>query len=1035
MLRVVARLAVCGLAPAAAAGADSVDFTRDIEPIFREKCYSCHGPDQQLGQLRLDSKAVVFAKGVTGKRIVPHKARASMLYSRVAGKGELPRMPLGGKLADAEIGLIERWIEEGAAWPEDDGETAGLKPHWAFVPPEKPTVPHAERDDWAVNPIDRFVLARLEKERLAPSPRASKETLLRRLSLDLVGLPPSLEEIDAYLSDGGEDAYRKQVQRLLDSPHFGERWGRYWLDAARYADSDGFEKDKPRKVWFYRDWVVKALNRDMPYDRFVVEQIAGDLLPNAAQDQLVATGFLRNSMINEEGGANPEQFRMEAMFDRMDAVGKAVLGLTIQCAQCHNHKFDPISQEEYYRIFAFLNNSHEAMQAVYAPEEQQLRERIFSEIAAIEDGLRRRAPDWPERMAAWERETANDQPAWRVLDAEIELGSGEKYEAQPDKSILAQGYAPTRSVVSPQAQTDLPGIRAVRLELLTDPRLRLGGPGRSFMGTAALTEFEIEAAPAGDPEKKKKLKIVSATADVNPPLSELDLFLFPDKDDKRRVLGEVDFAIDGFEMSAWSIDGGPGRRNQPRKAVFQLEKPLEIDGPVVLTFNLVMKHGGWNSDDNQSLNLGRYRFSVTADENAVADPLPAQVRHIVSNVPRDRRTPEQEAAVFRFWRTQVPEWEDENRTIEALWAKHPEGATQLVLSERETPRMTRVLQRGDFLRPADRVEPGVPEFLHALKTGGGEPTRLDFARWLVDRDSPTTARAIVNRIWQAYFGIGLVETSEDLGRQAPAPSHPELLDWLAVELMENGWSLKRIHRLIVLSATYRQSSQVTPGLYARDPRNRLLARGSRFRLDGEAVRDAALAASGLLNPQIGGEPVYPPAPEFLFLPPVSYGPKRWYTENGPGRYRRSLYAFRYRSVPYPVLDTFDTPNGNFACVKRDRSNTPLQALATLNETLFFESARSLGRSVVEDGGAADAERMDYAFRRALTRRPSAAERNELLALLEAQRARIRSGSLDAWPLIAEDRGSALSAAQAGELAAWTAVSRVLLNLDETITRE
>ena len=1034
MLRSVVCPAVCGFAWVAVAGAAGVDFTRDIEPIFRAKCYSCHGPDQQLGRLRLDSKTVAFANGVSGKRIVPHKAQASMLYSRVAGAAELPRMPLGGKLADAEIELIARWIDEGAAWPDDGGAAAGLKRHWAFVPPERPPAPRAARNDWAVNPIDRFVLARLEQERLAPSPRASKETLLRRLSLDLIGLPPTLDEIDAYLHDDGEDAYQKQVRRLLDSPHYGERWGRYWLDAARYADSDGFEKDKPRKVWFYRDWVVKALNRDMPYDRFVIEQIAGDLLPNATQDQVVATGFLRNSMINEEGGANPEQFRMEAMFDRMDAVGKAVLGLTVQCAQCHNHKFDPISQEDYYRIFAFLNNSHEAMQAVYTPEEQQLRARIFSEIAALEQDLQRRAPDWRQRMAAWEREIADNQPDWHVLDAAIELGSGEKYEIQPDKSILAQGYAPTRSVVSPEARTDLQGIRAVRLELLTDPRLRLGGPGRSFMGSAALTEFEIEAAPADDPEKKKKLKIASATADVNPPMSEVDLFLFPDKDNKRRVLGEVDFAIDGFEMSAWSIDGGPGRRNQPRKAVFQLAKPPAIDGPIVLTFNLVMKHGGWNSDDNQSLNLGRYRFSVTTDENAVADPLPAAVRHIVSQVPRERRMPEQEAAVFRFWRTQVPEWEDENRTIEALWAQHPEGSTQLVLSERAAPRMTHVLQRGDFLRPVEQVRPGAPAFLHPLKTAGREPTRLDFARWLVDRDSPTTARAIVNRIWQGHFGIGLVETAEDLGRQAPAPSHPELLDWLAVELMENDWSLKRIHRLIVSSETYRQSSKAAPELYARDPRNRLLARGARFRVDGEAVRDAALAASGLLNPRIGGEPVYPPAPEFLFLPPVSYGPKRWYVETGPERYRRSLYTFRYRSVPYPVLDTFDTPNGNFACVKRDRSNTPLQALATLNETLFFEAARALGRRTVEDGGGADAERMDYAFRRVLTRRPSVAEKTELLALLNAQKERIAAGGLDAWRLTAADRGS-LPAAQAGELAAWTAVSRVLLNLDETITRE
>ncbi len=1013
--------------------ADNVDFASEIEPIFRANCYSCHGPDQQLGQLRLDSKAVAFRNGVTGHRIVPHKAADSGIYSRVAGIGGRARMPMGGKLADSEVALIKRWINEGAAWPES--QTSQVDRHWAFIPPARPDVPAVRTKDWARNPIDHFVLRRLESEQLRPSPRASKETLLRRLSLDLVGLPPSIEDVDTYLADNNDGAFEKQIERLLNSPHYGERWGRYWLDAARYADSDGFEKDKPRKVWFYRDWVVKALNQDMPYNQFIVEQIAGDLLPNPTQDQLVATGFLRNSMINEEGGANPEQFRMEAMFDRMDAVGKAVLGLTIQCAQCHNHKFDPISQEEYYKIFAFLNNSHEAMHAVYTPHEEQQRAHVFSEIDSIEEGLQNRTPDWRERMAAWELTVADDQPDWQVLDVNVELGSGEKYETQPDKSIFAQGYAPTRSVVSPEGKTDLQGIRAIRLEALTDPRLRLGGPGRSFIGSAALTEFEVEVAPLSDPAKKKKVKIKSATADVNPAMSVVDPFLFPDKDNKRRVLGEVDFAIDGFEMSAWSIDGGPGRRNQSRKAVFQLDEPIEFEEPVLLTFNLVMKHGGWNSDDNQSLNLGRYRFSLTTDENAVADPLPAAVREIILNVPLERRSAEQDAAVFSYWRTQVPEWKDANQTIEALWAQHPEGATQLVLSERGENRMTHVLQRGDFLRPTDQVSRGVPKFLNTLEVDGREPTRLDFAHWLADRNSPTTARSIVNRIWQGYFGIGLVETAEDLGNQSPDPSHPELLDWLAVELMENNWSLKHIHELIASSETYRQSSKMTPELIERDPKNRLLARGSRFRVDGEVVRDVALAASGLLNREVGGEPVYPPAPEFLFLPPVSYGPKRWYTKEGPERYRRSLYTFRYRSVPYPVLDTFDTPNGNFACVKRDRSNTPLQALATLNETLFLEAARALGRSAIEKGGATDAERVDYAFRSTLTRRPTAAEKSELLSMLEAQRARVRSGDLDAWPLIAENRDSSLSEDQARELAAWTTVSRVLLNLDEAITRE
>lgn len=1021
---------------APAAAAEAVDFATEVEPIFRSKCYACHGEQQQFGQLRLDSRAVALQPGPSGARIVPRDPEASTIYQRVAGLGEGERMPLGGQLAPAETERIRSWIEQGAVWPEGRGTEAGLNQHWAFEPPRRPAPPAATRAARGENPIDDFVRAKLEAEGLQPSPRASKATLLRRLSLDLTGLPPTPEEADRFLADADPGAYGRLVERLLASPHYGERWGRVWLDAARYADSDGFEKDKPRQVWFYRDWVVDALNRDMPYDQFVVHQIAGDLLPGATQAERVATGFLRNSMINEEGGANPEQFRMEAMFDRMDAVGKAVLGLTVQCAQCHDHKYDPLTQRDYYRMFAFLNNSHESTRAVYSPAEDQARRELFRGIRQIEEELQRQTPDWRSRMAAWEREAA-DPTAWTVLDTRIELGSGEKYRVLPDKSILAEGYKPTRSVVSPEGRLDSGTIRAVRLELLNDPSLPLGGPGRSFLGTAALTEFEVEYAPASNPQAWKKAAIRSATADLNPPIRWLDLFLFPDKENRRRVVGDIGFAIDGFEMSAWDIDGGPGRRNAPRKAVFQLAEPLVADEPLLLKFNLSMKHGGWNSDDNQSLNLGRYRLSFSAAEGAVADPLPAQVRGIVDNVPAADRSPAQVRAVFSHWRTTVEEWADANRRIEELWASHPEGSTQLVLDERPTPRATHRLQRGDFLRPTEKVQPGVPGFLHQMPEAGETPRRLAFAQWLVDRNAPTTARAIVNRLWQGHFGRGIVETPEDLGRQAADPSHPELLDWLAVELMESGWSLKHLHRLIASSETYQQTSRISPELLERDPNNRILARGARFRVDGELVRDIALAASGLLTTSIGGPPVYPPAPEFLFRPPVSYGPKRWYTADGADRYRRSLYAFRYRSVPYPVLDTFDTPTGNFACVKRELSNTPLQALVTLNETAFLEAARELGRRTLREGGGSDAQRMDYAFRRVLARAPRAAERDELLQLLAGQRNRLRSGELAPEPLAfgAQVPDAAGAADSAPELAAWTAVSRVLLNLDETITRE
>jgi hypothetical protein len=899
-------------------------------------------------------------------------------------------------------------------------------------------LPGVKNQDWIRNPIDAFVLARLEREGLKPSPEADKVTLLRRLSLDLIGLPPTIDELDAFLADPSADAYRKQVERLLQSPHYGERWGRHWLDAARYADSDGFEKDKSRQVWAYRDWVIQALNRDLPYDQFIIQQLAGDLLPGASQDQRVATGFLRNSMINEEGGVDPEQFRMEAMFDRMDAIGKGILGLTIQCAQCHNHKYDPLQQEDYYRMFAFLNNDYEANIAVYTPPEQMKRASIFRQIKEIEAGLQHRTPDWRSQMAQWEAEIKKQkQPDWMVIRPEVDAISdgGQKYLPQKDGSFLAQGYAPTKHRVKMTVRTDVQNITAFRLELLTDPNLPLGGPGRSIRGTGALTEFDVEAASAKEPGKITKVKFARATADVNPPEKPLEA-IFDDKSGKRRVTGPVTYAIDGKGDTAWGIDVGPGRRNQPRKAVFTADKPIANPGGTILTFYLMQNHGGWNSDDNQNNNLGRFRLSITTTPNAEADPLPAAVREILS-LPADRRPPAQEAAVFSYWRTTRPLWQEANAKMEALWQEHPEGSSQLVLEARVHGRETHMLKRGDFLKPGRAVTPGVPSFLHPLPEGA-PPNRLTFARWLVDRQSPTTARSIVNRVWQAYFGTGIVSTSEDLGTQSESPSHPELLDWLAAAFMDRGWSLKELHRLIVTSAAYRQSSKASPGLYARDPQNRLLARGPRVRVEAEIVRDIALTASGLLDDKIGGPSVYPPAPGFLFSPPASYGPKIWREETGADRYRRGLYTFRYRSVPYPVLQNFDAPNGDFSCVRRVRSNTPLQALTTLNEALFMECARGLALRIVREGGTTDEQRLAYVFRRCLGRKPTEKETAVVSSLLRKELDRFGTNAQAAWKLAVGDKVSRPplpAGVTPPQLAAWTALSRVLLNLDETITKE
>ena len=1018
-----------------------VDFLRDVLHIFKQSCYSCHGPAQQMLGLRLDSKKPAMAGSDSGKVILPHNAAESPLYRRIAGIGDQARMPMGGEPLDAaQIALIRDWINQGAEWPDDVGsEVPEVQQHWAYVPPKRAPLPKVSRKEWIANPIDSFVLARLEKEGLSPSPQADRPTLLRRLSLDLIGLPPTIEETDAFLNDKSKKAYEKQVERLLASPHYGERWGRHWLDAARYADSDGYEKDKQRLVWFYRDWVIHAFNRDLPYDQFIIEQLAGDLLPNAKQDQIVATGFLRNSMINEEGGIDPEQFRMEAMFDRMDAVGKSILGLTTRCAQCHDHKYDPIRHEEYYRMFAFLNNAHEANIAVYSPEEQTLRTEMFARIREIEADLKRRHPDWRQRMAAWEAKVKDDQPEWIIVRPEVEdiSTSGQTYLPLKDGSFLAQGYAPTKHRVKMTVETDVQGITAFRLELLTDPNLPRAGPGRSIYGTGALTEFEVEAAPANTPGKVKAgpVKIIRATADVALPKTPLDK-IYDDRSDRHRVTGPVEFAIDKKEETAWGIDAGPGLRNQPRKAVFTAETPITNPEGTILTFYLSQKQGGWNSNDNQNSNLGRFRLSITTEPGAVADPLPKKVREILS-IPREQLTPSQVEAVFRYWRTTVPEWEEADARIRELWRKHPEGSSQLVLQAREEGRETSILSRGDFLKPVKAVSPGVPAFLHPLPENG-PLTRLSFAKWIVNRNSPTPARVIVNRVWQAYFGIGLVSTSENLGTQGEPPSHPKLLDWLAVEFMDRGWSMKALHRLIVNSSAYRQSSHVTPELLERDPYNRLLARGSRFRVEAEIVRDIALAASGLLNPKVGGPSVYPPAPDFLFVPPASYGTKPWKEEIGENRYRRALYTFRYRSVPYPMLQTFDAPGGDQSVVRRARSNTPLQSLTTLNETLFLESARALALRTLQEGGRTDSDRLTYAFRRCLTRKPTKEESAELLSLLNKQTERLKEGWLSPWDLAGYDparRSQIPKEVTPVELAAWTTVSRVLLNLDETITKE
>jgi hypothetical protein len=1033
----VAAVDVSKLPPPAAR---AVDFTKDVQPIFEASCWKCHGSQRAESGFRLDQREAALKGGERGNDIVPGKSAESLLIAAVAHADPELKMPKKGeKLSDEQIGVLRAWIDQGAKMPEKIAGEKDPAQHWAFKAPTRPKVPKIQNSKLQIqSPIDAFVLARLEKEKLQPSPEADKVTLLRRLHLDLTGLPPTIEEVDAFLTDTSKNAYEKAVEKLLASPHYGERWGRHWLDAARYADSDGYEKDMSREVWPYRDYVVNAFNRDLPYNQFIIEQIAGDQLPNATQDQVVATGFLRNSMCNMEGAIDPEQFRMEGLFDRMDCVGKAVLGLTIQCAQCHSHKFDPISHEDYYRMFAYLNNDHETRPAVYTAEQQKKAADLRKQMDGIESELKKRAPDWQKEMTAWEDSVKNNQPEWIVLTNLIQEGDkSQRYIDQKDGSLMAAGYAPTKFTQWFRITNDLSGVTAFRLELITDPNLPYGGPGRAFNGTCALSEFNVETTDAKTFTNKTKVKFASATSDYDQPPRALE-GNFDDKNTNARTTGPIKFAIDGNDKTAWGIDAGPALRNQDRKAVFVCEKPAGFTSGTYWRIGLAQNHGGWNSDDHMNNNLGRFRLSVTKapTNDLAADPIPKKVRDIFA-VPREKRTPAQVATLFSRWRTLNPHFKEANEKIVALYKEWPEAASSLTLLAREEPRETHLLRRGDWLKPAKEVKAGTPAFLHPLPKNA-DGSRLTLAKWLVDPKSPTTARVFANRVWQEYFGEGLVSTPEDFGLQSQAPSHPELLDWLACEFMDKGWSAKALHRLIVNSATYKQSSRVRPELLERDPYNRLLARGPRFRVEGEIVRDIALAASGLLNPQVGGRSVTPPAPAFLFLPPASYAPFPWKDEEGANKYRRALYTFRRRTTPYPALQTFDVPNGDASCVRRQRSNSPLQALVSLNEPIFFECAQSLARKTLTEGGATDEQRITYAFRRALARNPQPDELQELLALLNKQKQRIADGWVNPSEVALgtntppKDLPKGMTPAQ---LAAYTVVSRALLNLDEVITKE
>ena len=929
--------------------------------------------------------------------------------------------------------------------------------HWVFTAPERPVVPDTNRrnDPTLVirNPIDVFVADRLVQEGLAMSPPAAPEVLCRRIYLDVIGLPPAPSDVDEFVAAARDDpanAVEVLVDRLLESEHYGEKWARHWLDVARYADSNGYEKDLRREQWAWRDWVIGAINADMPYDQFLIEQIAGDLLPNHTQDQLVATGFLRNGMINEEGAIVPEQFRMEGMFDRMDCIGKAVLGLSIQCAQCHSHKYDPITQDEYYGMFAFLNDTCEAMSPVYTPEQLQKIAEIETAIREIEgqcmtalggDGAG--APSVEEQLAAWEKAEAAAATRWEILDTVEQVWDGGMNLPNElrDHSVMVLGHPTGSGSMYVVAQVDLDGVTGMRMEALTHGDLPFGGPGRSDRGTFAISKLYVHVMlPGGDDWQELPLK--NATADF----SESEKILEGDEDKKeeeKRRLGPVAYLIDGDDKTAWRADRGPGQRNTDSVAVLQFAEVVDLPKGTQFKVSLVFNHKAATTG-NQATLLGRMRFALTTSPN----PRAATYRYaatIAMQTPVADRSAAEQSIVRTAWWQNLPELTPLCDEMSALRSQYPERQTSvLTLTGRDSGdhRETFLLDRGIWDKPQQEVAPHVPAVLHSLDEaidGTGRethPTRLVFARWLADRRSPVTARVQVNRIWQAIFGTGLVDTPEDFGTRAGMPEHLKLLDWLAVEFMEGGWSTKKIIRTIVRSASYQQSSRVNTQLLDVDPQNRLLARGPRFRAEAEVVRDIALCVSGLLNPEVGGPSIFPPVPQNVLNDNFTI-PGYWTVPEGPQRYRRGIYVFRKRSMPDPALASFDAPNADFACAHRVRSNTPLASLVALNEPVFVEAARAVALRILREGGATDLERANYAFRLCTGRHATPAECAEVLALLENRRERLAEGWLSINEVATGDPAESAAIppnTTPQDAAAWTIAARVLLNLDETLCK-
>ncbi len=1025
-------LGILAWVPAArAAEPEKLSFNRDIRPILSENCFQCHGFDDKTREagLRLDQHEAAIKKTDSGVLpIVPGDAAKSDVIARVTSKDADMKMPPASthkKLSAKQIDTLRRWINEGAEY----------QGHWAWIAPQRPELPKVSNPAWAKNAIDHFILAKLDAEKLKPSPEADRATLIRRVTLDLTGLPPTPAEVDAFLADKSPDAYERVVDRLLASPRYGERMAMQWLDYARYADSHGFQSDSSRVMWPWRDWVIDAFNRNMPFDQFTVEQIAGDLLPNPTNAQIVATGFNRNHRHNGEGGSLQEEWKVENTIDRVETTGTTWLALTMNCCRCHDHKFDPISQQNFYEFFSFFYNTTDTglIQAkgknslpvidYRSPAQEAEVAKLEKQIAKANEAVTAAKKDLPALLTKWEASLANNTAEkispWTKLEPKsVTAKSKTQMVKQPDDSWLATGEAAdheTYTVTVPLNGGELTGFL---LEVFPDASLPNASLGRAPNGNFVLSRVEAELS-GGKAKKPVKLKFTKAEADYSQPDWTIKM------------------ALDAVAGKGWAISGNDPEKRLPRRAMFVLDAPAKVPANATLTVRLV-------HDSLPKHSIGRFRLSSTklppAQLTLQESGLPAAIQKILDTAAAKRSKP-QTAELEKYFLAVAdsPIKQAEARVAELTKQRDMySAALPTVMVMKEGPvKQAYVLKRGEYDKP-DKERPvssDVPEMLPPL--GADAPkNRLGLARWMVDPANPLTARVWVNRAWEKYFGVGIVRTTENFGSQAEWPSHPELLDYLATEFVRLGWDMKALQKQMVMSAAYRQSAKVPAGLAERDPENRLLARGPRFRMTGEMIRDQALAASGLLVDKVGGPSVRPYMPRGVWDETSKYGDLLNYkADTGEGLYRRTMYTIWKRTAAPPTLLLMDAPTREICAVKRSRTNTPLQSLALLNEVTFVEAARKLAERSMSEAGTTPAERIKHAFKLVTARDPSPHALAILVNGYESDVKRFRENKDAAAAFLKVGESAANTNLDQAELAALALTANIILNMDEAVTRE